>query len=155
MDSFARNIPLDKSDHSCPEAVTGLCRYRHSTPLPVNRWKGQRTRYLLCRACELLLVRQVSLTTLPRQVSLTTFCRVKGDHSRPEAVTGLSRFCHKLKVEPSRSQETQKLKVLIDLAFYCSRTFGDGPRHFEPWSSDEAGTPSPNFHTTPHQLDDV
>ncbi|GFY24280.1 hypothetical protein TNCV_1013291 [Trichonephila clavipes] len=32
------------------------------------------------------------------------------------------------------------------------RLFGDGPRNFEPWSSDEdviwSGTPSPNFHTT-------
>ncbi|GFW19642.1 hypothetical protein TNCV_1605331 [Trichonephila clavipes] len=34
-----------------------------------------------------------------------------------------------------------------------TRAFGDGPRHFEPWSSDEdatcAGHPSPNIHTTP------
>ncbi|GFT55151.1 SEC14-like protein 2 [Trichonephila clavipes] len=33
------------------------------------------------------------------------------------------------------------------------RAFGDGPRNFELWSSDEddtsAGTPSPNYHTTP------
>ncbi|GFV57815.1 uncharacterized protein TNCV_3071941 [Trichonephila clavipes] len=33
-----------------------------------------------------------------------------------------------------------------------TRAFGDGPRHFEPWSSDQddtgAGTPSPNNHTT-------
>ncbi|GFY10192.1 hypothetical protein TNCV_2628711 [Trichonephila clavipes] len=32
-----------------------------------------------------------------------------------------------------------------------TRAFGDGPSHFEPWSSDEddssAGTPSPNYHT--------
>ncbi|GFS87306.1 hypothetical protein TNCV_2479461 [Trichonephila clavipes] len=32
--------------------------------------------------------------------------------------------------------------------------FGDGPRHFEPWSSEEDDTPelsppSPNYHTTP------
>ncbi|GFT41868.1 hypothetical protein TNCV_1667231 [Trichonephila clavipes] len=34
-----------------------------------------------------------------------------------------------------------------------TRAFDDGPRHFEPWSSDVddtgAGTPSPNYHTTP------
>ncbi|GFV65770.1 uncharacterized protein TNCV_4154061 [Trichonephila clavipes] len=34
-----------------------------------------------------------------------------------------------------------------------TRSFGDGPRNFEPWSSDVddtlAGTPSPNYHTTP------
>ncbi|GFX58379.1 hypothetical protein TNCV_306691 [Trichonephila clavipes] len=34
-----------------------------------------------------------------------------------------------------------------------TRAFGDGPRNFEPWSSDVddtlAGTPSPNSHTTP------
>ncbi|GFV50940.1 hypothetical protein TNCV_302011 [Trichonephila clavipes] len=33
------------------------------------------------------------------------------------------------------------------------RTLGDGPRHFEPWSSVEddtvTGIPSPNYHTTP------
>ncbi|GFW00694.1 hypothetical protein TNCV_2304671, partial [Trichonephila clavipes] len=33
------------------------------------------------------------------------------------------------------------------------RAFGDGPRHFEPWSSDVDDTrswhPSPNYHTTP------
>ncbi|GFV34004.1 hypothetical protein TNCV_2614021 [Trichonephila clavipes] len=29
------------------------------------------------------------------------------------------------------------------------RAFGDGPRNFEPWSSDVDGTPSPNYHTTP------
>ncbi|GFX91252.1 hypothetical protein TNCV_1246671 [Trichonephila clavipes] len=30
----ARNIPLDKSDHHCPEAVTGLRRYRYNTSAP-------------------------------------------------------------------------------------------------------------------------
>ncbi|GFW80003.1 hypothetical protein TNCV_984121 [Trichonephila clavipes] len=34
-----------------------------------------------------------------------------------------------------------------------TRAFGDGPRNFEPWSSDEddsgAGTASPNYHGTP------
>ncbi|GFW76981.1 hypothetical protein TNCV_2593611 [Trichonephila clavipes] len=34
-----------------------------------------------------------------------------------------------------------------------TRAFGDGPRNFEPWSNDVddtlAGTPSPNYHTTP------
>ncbi|GFX08037.1 hypothetical protein TNCV_1237171 [Trichonephila clavipes] len=34
-----------------------------------------------------------------------------------------------------------------------ARAFGDGPRNFEPWSSDvddtRAGTPSFNYHTTP------
>ncbi|GFW52998.1 hypothetical protein TNCV_2822991 [Trichonephila clavipes] len=32
----------------------------------------------------------------------------------------------------------------------CTRAFGDGPRNFEPWSSDVddtwAGNPSPNYH---------
>ncbi|GFX15600.1 uncharacterized protein TNCV_2130881 [Trichonephila clavipes] len=41
-----------------------------------------------------------------------------------------------------------------------TRAFGNGPRNFEPWSSDvddtRAGTPpSPNYHTTPHQREDV
>ncbi|GFY06314.1 hypothetical protein TNCV_2681061 [Trichonephila clavipes] len=62
------NISLDKRDYSCPEAVTGLCRYRHSTLPPVSRWIGERTRYLLLwRACEFddfVLLRQVGLTTL-------------------------------------------------------------------------------------------
>ncbi|GFT46426.1 hypothetical protein TNCV_1566511 [Trichonephila clavipes] len=34
-----------------------------------------------------------------------------------------------------------------------TRAFGDGPRHFEPWSSDEdytsTGTPSSYYHTPP------
>ncbi|GFU26091.1 hypothetical protein TNCV_5105481 [Trichonephila clavipes] len=34
-----------------------------------------------------------------------------------------------------------------------TRAFGNGPRNFEPWSSDMddtcPGTPSPNYHTTP------
>ncbi|GFW21664.1 hypothetical protein TNCV_4281791 [Trichonephila clavipes] len=34
-----------------------------------------------------------------------------------------------------------------------TRAFGDGPRNFEPWSSDVddtwAGIPVPNYHTTP------
>ncbi|GFV10593.1 hypothetical protein TNCV_2122441 [Trichonephila clavipes] len=37
IDSYARNIPLDKSDHHCPEAVTGLFRYRYSTPPSLSR----------------------------------------------------------------------------------------------------------------------
>ncbi|GFW37680.1 uncharacterized protein TNCV_415661 [Trichonephila clavipes] len=39
---------------------------------------------------------------------------------------------------------------------YChlyTRAFGDGPRHFDPWSNEEDDTrdciPSPDFHTTP------
>ncbi|GFX45878.1 hypothetical protein TNCV_3607391 [Trichonephila clavipes] len=36
---------------------------------------------------------------------------------------------------------------------HYTMAFGDGPRNFEPWSSDEddtwAYTPSPNNHTTP------
>ncbi|GFV09866.1 integrase catalytic domain-containing protein [Trichonephila clavipes] len=36
----------------------------------------------------------------------------------------------------------------------CTRAFDDGPRNFEPWSSDSGLTPelaplSPNYHTTP------
>ncbi|GFU37363.1 hypothetical protein TNCV_4273411 [Trichonephila clavipes] len=35
----------------------------------------------------------------------------------------------------------------------CTRAFGDEPRNFEPWPSGvddiRAGTPSPNYHTTP------
>ncbi|GFX10085.1 hypothetical protein TNCV_4539561 [Trichonephila clavipes] len=41
----------------------------------------------------------------------------------------------------------------IKLTKHYTRAFGDGPRNFEPWSSDvddtRAGTPSPNYHTTP------
>ncbi|GFU34619.1 hypothetical protein TNCV_1993401 [Trichonephila clavipes] len=62
MDSHARNIPLDKSDHLCLEAVTGLCRY----PLqysPASESVDRRTNDLL---------RQVSLTTFLHQVSPTT-----------------------------------------------------------------------------------
>ncbi|GFU65442.1 hypothetical protein TNCV_633651 [Trichonephila clavipes] len=45
-------------------------------------------------------------------------------------------------------------KCFDDLYKPCYTTaFGDGPRNFEPWSSDlhdtRAGTPSPNCHTTP------
>ncbi|GFV83760.1 DUF4817 domain-containing protein [Trichonephila clavipes] len=45
-----------------------------------------------------------------------------------------------------------KWRVNINVAlFNYARAFGDGPRHFEPWSSDKddtrAGTPSPNYHT--------
>ncbi|GFU68396.1 hypothetical protein TNCV_3077841 [Trichonephila clavipes] len=40
-----------------------------------------------------------------------------------------------------------------------TRALGDEPRHFERWSSDEndtrVGTHSPNYHTTPYQLEDV
>ncbi|GFS49614.1 hypothetical protein TNCV_821491 [Trichonephila clavipes] len=28
------------------------------------------------------------------------------------------------------------------------RAFDDGPHNFKPWSCDEDGTPSPNYHTT-------
>ncbi|GFW34208.1 hypothetical protein TNCV_384241 [Trichonephila clavipes] len=42
----------------------------------------------------------------------------------------------------------------INVTLYSySRAFGDGPRNFEPWSSDEedtwADTPSPKYPTTP------
>ncbi|GFV58113.1 hypothetical protein TNCV_2109411 [Trichonephila clavipes] len=40
--------PLDKRDHPCPEAVTGLCRYRYNTSPPVSWWIGERTKKLLC-----------------------------------------------------------------------------------------------------------
>ncbi|GFX72686.1 hypothetical protein TNCV_4062811 [Trichonephila clavipes] len=33
--------------------------------------------------------------------------------------------------------------------FSYTRDFGDVPCHFEPWSSDENDTSSPNFHTPP------
>ncbi|GFU48897.1 hypothetical protein TNCV_3209011 [Trichonephila clavipes] len=40
-----------------------------------------------------------------------------------------------------------------ELLFNFSRAFGDGPRNFEPWSSEkdllELEVPSPNFHITP------
>ncbi|GFV92169.1 hypothetical protein TNCV_1896051 [Trichonephila clavipes] len=29
----------------------------------------------------------------------------------------------------------------------CTRAIGNGPRHFESWSSDEDDTPSPYYHT--------
>ncbi|GFW22555.1 putative DD41D transposase [Trichonephila clavipes] len=44
-------------------------------------------------------------------------------------------------------------KLTVWCALCYTRAFGDGPRNFEPWSSDvddtRAGTPSPNYHTTP------
>ncbi|GFX65319.1 transposable element Tc1 transposase [Trichonephila clavipes] len=40
-------MSLDKSDHPCPEAVTGLCRYfHHSASPPVIRWIGEWTTYI-------------------------------------------------------------------------------------------------------------
>ncbi|GFW82354.1 hypothetical protein TNCV_3818351 [Trichonephila clavipes] len=43
-----------------------------------------------------------------------------------------------------------RLNINVALFSY-TRAFGDRPRNFEPWSSDEddtrAGTPSPNYHT--------
>ncbi|GFY33203.1 hypothetical protein TNCV_1240541 [Trichonephila clavipes] len=40
---------------------------------------------------------------------------------------------------------------------HYTRAFGDGPRHFEPWSSDvdEPVLASPLLTTTPHQREDV
>ncbi|GFY34134.1 hypothetical protein TNCV_2504371 [Trichonephila clavipes] len=42
-------------------------------------------------------------------------------------------------------------ETVAELLSY-TRAFGNGPRNFEPWSSDVddtlAGTPSPNYHTT-------
>ncbi|GFT26490.1 hypothetical protein TNCV_3603421 [Trichonephila clavipes] len=42
-------------------------------------------------------------------------------------------------------------------AVLYTRAFGDGPRHFESWSSDKddtwAGTPSPNYHTNGRTLE--
>ncbi|GFX78850.1 uncharacterized protein TNCV_4158201 [Trichonephila clavipes] len=46
---------VDKSDHPWPVAVAGLGRFRYSTPSPVSGWIGKRTRYLIWRACVLLL----------------------------------------------------------------------------------------------------
>ncbi|GFU23374.1 hypothetical protein TNCV_2369161 [Trichonephila clavipes] len=41
------------------------------------------------------------------------------------------------------------------MALGYTRAVGDGHHHFEPWSSDvddtRAGTPSPNYHTTPRE----
>ncbi|GFX47684.1 hypothetical protein TNCV_699381 [Trichonephila clavipes] len=36
-----------------------------------------------------------------------------------------------------------------ELSSNYTRGLDDGPRHFEPWSSDEDATPSPNIHTIP------
>ncbi|GFS65372.1 hypothetical protein TNCV_2451801 [Trichonephila clavipes] len=51
-----------------------------------------------------------------------------------------------VKVEPKLLREKRERESY-------SRAFGDGPRHFEPWSSCEddtrASTPSSNFHITP------
>ncbi|GFU92425.1 hypothetical protein TNCV_1495701, partial [Trichonephila clavipes] len=44
MYSLARHILLDKSDHPCSEAVTGLFRYLYSTVPPVSRWIDERTK---------------------------------------------------------------------------------------------------------------
>ncbi|GFV66570.1 hypothetical protein TNCV_3894611 [Trichonephila clavipes] len=48
------------------------------------------------------------------------------------------------------------LELLSDInvaLFSYTWAFGDGPRNFEPWSSDvddtRDGTPSPTYHTTP------
>ncbi|GFW99062.1 hypothetical protein TNCV_3008321 [Trichonephila clavipes] len=52
----------------------------------------------------------------------------------------------------SRQGHPPHVSMLIWLQCY-TRAFGDGPRNFEPWSSDvddtSAGTPSPNYHITP------
>ncbi|GFW14059.1 hypothetical protein TNCV_3546481 [Trichonephila clavipes] len=45
------------------------------------------------------------------------------------------------------------IQSIFDSIPSYTRAFGDGPRNFEPWSSDVddtlAVTPSPNYHTTP------
>ncbi|GFT32154.1 hypothetical protein TNCV_428021 [Trichonephila clavipes] len=50
-----------------------------------------------------------------------------------------------------RVDPAQPVNRTPDLCY--TRAFGDGPRNFEPWSSDvndtRAGTPSPNYPTTP------
>ncbi|GFX56623.1 hypothetical protein TNCV_3954501 [Trichonephila clavipes] len=42
--------------------------------------------------------------------------------------------------------------IIFVALFSYTRAFGDGPRNFEPWSSEVddtwAGTPTPNYHTT-------
>ncbi|GFY09673.1 hypothetical protein TNCV_381671 [Trichonephila clavipes] len=45
------------------------------------------------------------------------------------------------------------IDLLKDVCY--TRAFGNGPRNFEPWSSDvddtRADTPSPNYHTSPRE----
>ncbi|GFT71414.1 DUF4817 domain-containing protein [Trichonephila clavipes] len=41
-------------------------------------------------------------------------------------------------------------RPLVDFVGNFSSAFGDGPRNFEPWSSDKDNTSFPNFHTTPN-----
>ncbi|GFV55454.1 uncharacterized protein TNCV_3776411 [Trichonephila clavipes] len=47
----------------------------------------------------------------------------------------------------------QTFRTVICTHKCYTRAFGDGPRNFEPWSSDvedtRGGTPSPSYHTTP------
>ncbi|GFV37236.1 hypothetical protein TNCV_2278101 [Trichonephila clavipes] len=56
-------------------------------------------------------------------------------------------------VQPHHRQERLRWLNISVALFSYARAFGYGPRNFKPWSSDKddtrAGTPSPNYHTTP------
>ncbi|GFX01108.1 hypothetical protein TNCV_4580741 [Trichonephila clavipes] len=64
------------------------------------------------------------------------------------------KFCFQLDKSPKEAY-VMLVRVYEDqsLSVNYTRAFGDGPRNFEPWSSDvddtSAGIPSPNYHTTP------
>ncbi|GFY35220.1 hypothetical protein TNCV_5045941 [Trichonephila clavipes] len=75
---------------------------------------------------------------------------VYGHYSTPSCVSFMSLLSDKnAKVF---CPVTLKVRVNFNVTLFSyTRAFGDGPRNFEPWSSDEddtrAGTPSPNYHT--------
>ncbi|GFY25240.1 uncharacterized protein TNCV_2483611 [Trichonephila clavipes] len=60
-------------------------------------------------------------------------------------------FCSMSSICSANLSNSTKGAVIICISY--TRAFGDGPRNFEPWSSDvddtRAGNPSPNYHTTP------
>ncbi|GFV89735.1 hypothetical protein TNCV_827271 [Trichonephila clavipes] len=67
-------------------------------------------------------------------------------------VSGVTFCSPHLQVQFAEPPPAHVIGPIIPVRSY-TRAFGDGPRNFEPWLSDVddtlAGTPSPNYHTTP------
>ncbi|GFW96584.1 hypothetical protein TNCV_2846411 [Trichonephila clavipes] len=70
MYSLARHILLDKSDHPCSEAVTGLFRYLYSTVPPVSRWIDERSKEIFVVMASVGVV-AVASNDAPNEMALT------------------------------------------------------------------------------------
>ncbi|GFW93748.1 hypothetical protein TNCV_4542751 [Trichonephila clavipes] len=83
---------------------------------------------------------------MPRNTS--KIGRKKLDHKKKKE--NALRYWEVILQRKSWFQEKVRYKEKFAIQSYM-RAFGDGPRNFEPWSSDvddtSAGTPSPNYHT--------